>query len=155
MEKEIWKDIPSKPGWQASSLGRVRRVEHETIISQVSKNGKPFSYKRTWPAMILKQVANGNNGYLKTSVGWTHRIVCEAFHGSMPEGCRDVNHKDEDRTNNRPENLEWCTHQQNLVYGTRCEKVSRTAVMKKLKNQLDEMELVYPGITEKAMSFIP
>lgn len=41
-----------------------------------------------------------------------HRLVCEAFHGPCPPGM-ECSHLDDDKTNNRPENLRWETSKQN------------------------------------------
>ena len=44
-----------------------------------------------------------------------HRIVAEAFIPN-PDNLPYINHKDEDRTNNIPDNLEWCTPRYNIMY---------------------------------------
>jgi hypothetical protein len=46
-----------------------------------------------------------------------HRLVAQHF-VSNPDNYTDVNHKDEDKTNNAAANLEWCTAKYNLNYGT-------------------------------------
>lgn len=43
-----------------------------------------------------------------------HRLVCEAFHGSPPEGKGDVHHKDNNKLNNHPSNLEWVSRSYNM-----------------------------------------
>ena len=42
------------------------------------------------------------------------RLVCEAFHGTAPDGMRVCMHIDEDSRNNKPENLAWGTQKENL-----------------------------------------
>ena len=44
-----------------------------------------------------------------------HRLVAMAFIPN-PNGYNELNHKDEDKTNNSVENLEWCTHRENIRY---------------------------------------
>ena len=44
-----------------------------------------------------------------------HRLVCEAFHGPPPSGKGDVNHKDHDKLNNHPDNLEWLSRSENMT----------------------------------------
>lgn len=47
-----------------------------------------------------------------------HRVIWFYFNGEIPEGL-EVNHKDEDKTNNSLDNLELLTHPENINYGTR------------------------------------
>ena len=59
-----------------------------------------------------------NVGLSKNNVTKTktvHRVVAEAFIPN-PNNLEMINHKDEDRTNNNVENLEWCTRAYNQVY---------------------------------------
>lgn len=46
---------------------------------------------------------------------YVHRLVAEAF---LPneQSLREVNHKDENKSNNTLENLEWCSHSYNMKY---------------------------------------
>ena len=72
-------------------------------------------------------------GYVKVSL-WVnkkvktikiHRLVAKYF---VPNPCNysEVNHKDEDKTNNRAENLEWCDRKYNVNYKNRNKKASQS-----------------------------
>ena len=55
---------------------------------------------------------------------YIHRLVAEAFIPN-PNNYPQVNHKDEDKTNNCVNNLEWCDAKYNINYGTRIERISK------------------------------
>lgn len=106
--KEIWKDIPwMELKYQASSIGRIRRIPHYT-------ESKKWINQRFKPWMILKQVAS-TQWYLMCSLWRVHRLVCMAFHENNKEK-RTVNHIDWVVTNNKIENLEWATLSENIKH---------------------------------------
>ncbi len=119
--KEEWRDIEGYEGlYQVSSEGRVKSLERNVvkgkgglykIEEKVLKSGKG-----TWGYLIVKLYKDE-----KKKNHRIHRLVASAFLDN-PNNLPQVNHKDENRTNNRVENLEWCSPQYNINYGTRTEK---------------------------------
>lgn len=66
-----------------------------------------------------KQVSLYKNG--KRKVRTLHRIVAETFIPN-PKNLMEINHKDENKENNKAENLEWCDRLYNVRYGTGIER---------------------------------
>ena len=113
MEQEIWKDIKGFEGlYQISNLGRVKSLQ------KLYK--KPQSHYR-----ILSLSLNSSgylSVYLRSSNGrdhryTIHRLVANAFIDN-PNNYPCINHKDENKQNNRVDNLEWCSYSYNNAYGT-------------------------------------
>lgn len=94
---EEWRQIPSFPLYEASSLGRIRS-----------------------PWRVRKPVLS-DEGYLRVSICigggsvpiGVHLMVCEAFHGPKPAWAQVAAHRDGKKANNIPSNLRWSTHIQN------------------------------------------
>ena len=125
--EEIWKAIEGYEGiYQVSNLGRVRSLDR-SIIKPHPKSGVPTKYRQK--GRILK-LASYPNGYLticlknegKKENCLIHRLVGKAFVPGYFDGA-DINHKNEDRTDNRANNLEWCTRSYNLQYNGRAKRV--------------------------------
>lgn len=104
---EEWRDIPSWPGYQASSLGRIQRI--------VPRGNNHF------PRILKGCAFNGGYRMVQTTrdgrkigVG-VHALVCEAFHGPRRPEAPIVRHLDNSKDNNRPENLRWGTYAENAA----------------------------------------
>lgn len=119
MMEEIWKDIKGYEGrYQVSNMGRVRSIDR-VIVDNI---GRPHPFK----GVLIKPRLNKKDGYLR--VGLRHgkdnrkhyrvnRLVALHFCTGYKDGL-DVNHINEIKTDNRAENLEWCTRKQNINHGT-------------------------------------
>ena len=105
----IWKPIPSCPEYLASSLGQIRRLPKRGSSGQVLKPWRGSGRKGTGTGYLM--VAPRVEG--KTIRRLVHRLVAEAFHG-LPEEGQVANHRNGDKFDNRPENLEWTTQLANV-----------------------------------------
>lgn len=123
--EEIWKPVKGYEGiYEVSSLGRVRSLDR-IVPALCRQTGTIVDYHRKGRILRQRPIHNGG-GYLvititdnerKPHTQLVHRLVAQAFVPGYREGL-DVNHKDEDKTNNRADNLEWCNRQYNINYGT-------------------------------------
>ena len=111
--KEVWEDIPKYEGYyQISNMGRIKSVSR-TIVD---KNG----IARTYKDRIL--CPRWQNGYRMAVLSkeniavpiFIHRIVAKVFLGEPEKSGLVVNHKNSIRSDNRVENLEWCTQGENI-----------------------------------------
>lgn len=121
----------------------VKDIKNYEGLYSISDDGMCFSYrsnrylkpqrfsgKKYWYYTLCKDGAR-----TKYKI---HRLVAEAFIPN-PLGLPQVNHKDEDPSNNKVNNLEWCNANYNVNYGTRNKKTSekmlgnRNAPMKKVE----------------------
>lgn len=110
MINEIWRDIKEYEGlYQVSNLGRVKRIpgfqcKKERFLSPSERNG--------YLCVCLSKNSQTKKFYI-------HRLVMENFYPIENQKELQVNHKDEIKTNNNLDNLEWVTHKENQNYGTK------------------------------------
>lgn len=104
---EEWRDVPGYEGQlQASNLGRLRKVVSYTRILQPYQERKGYLVGTV--CLNGKKIRHG-----------VHRFVAEAFLPPPGEGQDQVNHINGDKTDNRPENLEWASCQENNLHRCR------------------------------------
>lgn len=123
MSDEVWKAIKGYEGlYEVSNLGRVRSLDHYASngSAQILYRGKILSPNMGTNGYYSVQLCKNNNPVRKM----IHRLVAQAFIPPV-KGCDIVNHKDENRTNNRADNLEWCDIKYNTNYGTGMSRLSR------------------------------
>ena len=116
--EEVWKDIPEYEGlYQASTLGRIRSVDR-LILSRGGffKHLKGVILIQTTAGRGYASVMLSKNGLTKR---WNvHRLIALTFIPN-PNNYPEINHKDENKTNNIWTNLEWCDSKYNANYGHR------------------------------------
>ena len=109
--KEIFKDIKNYEGlYQVSNLGRVYSIRNNKIL-------KPKLNICGYLSVNLKY----KGSHVTKSI---HRLVAQTFIEN-PYNFPQVNHKDEDKTNNCVDNLEWCSAKYNINYGTCRERAAQ------------------------------
>lgn len=128
MKKEIWMPILGyEEFYWASNLGRIRSLPR-TIRD---KKGRIYKLKDR----IIKPHIDNRPGkdYYRVQLWRNHtfkeyqvsRLVWEAFNGPIPEGMQ-VNHINEDKTDNRLDNLNLMTPKENNNWGTRIQRAAET-----------------------------
>ena len=123
---EEWRAVAGYEGlYEVSNLGRVRSLGRTIMRNTRWGTVKPYTIK---PRVLKHKICQG--GYHQVGLFdidgvskpfKVHRLVAQYF-VSNPDNLNEVNHKDEDKANNRADNLEWVTHIANCNYGTRNER---------------------------------
>lgn len=125
---EVWKPITNWDSYFVSNLGRIKSVPYDKFRKM---------------ERILKQHITGN-GYLTVKLYHSHnkrnirvhKLVADAFLAHI-DGLNEINHKDENKLNNKAENLQRCDRKFNVNYGER-----NLLASYKLRNRKDQSKIV-------------
>lgn len=126
---EIWKSIVGYEGlYEVSNLGNVRSVDRYVnhpkggLSLRKGKLLQPNKNHQGYYCVLLSKSC-------KTENRRVHRLVAEAFIPN-PDNLPQINHKDEDKSNNIVTNLEWCTCSYNIMYGSAIQRMINTKIKK-------------------------
>ena len=102
---EQWKAIDGYDGlYEVSSLGSVRSLKYGNVrVLKPQKDKGGYLYVNLYRDRKMKHL-------------YVHRLVAQAFIPNDDKSKTQINHRNEDKTENKVSNLEWCTAQYNMTY---------------------------------------
>ena len=137
--QEIWKDIKGYEGiYQISNLGKIKSLDRKDYANRNLKGVMlKFGLCKGYYTVVLSKC--GEQKQFRVN-----RLVAENFIKNL-NNYSDVNHIDENKINNRVDNLEWCTRKYNNSYGTRLKRISKkssVSLSKKVYQYDKELNLI-------------
>lgn len=136
---EIWKEIKGHSRYEVSNYGNLRTIDYKDKAGKKQKGRLLSKYIR--PDGYETIQIDKRNSYV-------HRLVAEAFIEN-PLNLKEVNHKDENKSNNNVNNLEWCDHSYNNSYGTKHQKQSERMKQRPTKIRL----ITINGVTKSIVGW--
>ena len=137
---EVWKDVPGYEGlYLVSNFGRIKNT----------KSGRlkvPSSDEQWYLSVKLSKSGRGREYKV-------HRLVMYAFVGVMPAQVQ-VNHRDENRENNRLYNLEYCDANYNNNFGNRTAKANKTRSKRVVRISPDGSRKVFESLKDAGASIV-
>lgn len=158
---EIWKDILDYEGlYQISNFGNVKALERYVNIRGKRALLKEKFLKFDDSNLGYQRVTLSKNG--KTKRFSVHRLVALHFLDKV-EGKDIVNHLDNNPSNNHVSNLEWCTHQENMLHAQKQNRLfnsqskggkasAAVGLQKSLQKYSDELGNIYGNILIKSLT---
>ena len=144
--RRIWKDIEGYEGlYQISNFGEVKSLAREIDnFNQCCDKDKLLSggIKRGYRQVIL--LKDSRRKYVSV-----HRLVANAFIPN-PNNLPIINHKDEDKLNNKADNLEWCDYKYNTNYGTGLKRRANSHKKPVCRIDKNGIKHIYPSATDAA-----
>lgn len=153
LDGEYWRSINGWPNYVFSNLGRIKSL------------GREYDWRRSRksvPDRIRKQTFD-SSGYLSITlipiVGKritfkAHRLIATA-HIKNTRKCPQINHKNGVKTDNRIDNLEWCTRSENIQHahrtGLKHAKIGSSNGMSKLVES-DVYEILKSNLTNSKLA---
>jgi len=118
-EVEVWLPCVDFPGYEVSSLGRVRSLDRDVKFRDSKKSIKGRVLKpcqhRTGYSTVNLPCSTTASGFSPVLI---HRLVATAhLQPPLPEKTQ-VNHINFNRADNRRDNLEWCTCKENMRHSS-------------------------------------
>lgn len=138
---EIWKDVPGYEGtYKISNMGRVKSLNYDgSMEARIMTPYYVHKYKRVRIFKDKKSISVG-----------VHRLVAQAFIPN-PDNKPFVNHIDGDQSNNRVDNLEWCTQSENVMHAYRVLGYKASGGREKRRVRLVETGQVFNSIKEASV----
>ncbi len=140
IDNEIWKPCLITPNYEVSNIGRVKNIKSGRILI-ARLNNKGYNHI---------ELVTQSKGNINTTIT-IHRLVMQAFKQDLYFEGAHINHINGIKTDNRVENLEWCTQQENnkhaVEMGLREIKIGEESNSSKLtESQVLEIRKLYPDI---------
>lgn len=113
LPNEEWRDIKDFEGlYKISNYGRVKSLKRTTTKEHILK---VYYTKRGYCRINLYKDGRKKNYFI-------HSLVMNIFDFNYYNSGLQINHKDENKSNNHIDNLEWCDNLYNIRYGTGIER---------------------------------